>query len=79
MHYTGPVDDDSPSWKRAAFEVHCRNVRTVAHNIIGTEEYDGKFDITPYQEYLPNGSVCYSNLMSGEHAYTQAVRSLHQL
>ena len=74
VRYTGAVDADSPSWKRAEFTVHCRNARTVAHNIIGTEEFNGKFDITPYQEYLPDGSVCYSNLMSGEHAYTQAVR-----
>lgn len=45
--------------------------------MFGTEEFDGKFDITPYQEYLPNGSVCYSNVMSGEHAYKQAVRLIH--
>lgn len=74
VRYTGAVDEDSPSWKRAEFVVHCRNARTVTHNIIGTEEFNGKFDFTPYQEYLPDGSVCYSNLMSGEHAYTQAVR-----
>ena len=79
VRYTGAVNEDSPSWKRAEFVVHCRNARTVAHNIIGMEELDGKFDITPYQEYLPDGSVCYSNLMSGEHAYTQAVCFFHRL
>ena len=74
VRYTGPTDENSPSWKRAEYAVHCRHARKVIHNMFGTEEFDGKFDITPYQEYLPNGSVCYSNVMSGEHAYKQAVR-----
>ena len=59
--YIGPADDDSPSWKRAEFEVHCRNTHTVAHNIIGTEEFNGKFDVAPYQEYLPMG-VCVTQI-----------------
>ena len=77
MRYTGPTSEDSPSWKRADYVVHCRNAWKVIHNMFGTKEFDGKFDITLYQEYLPNGSVCYSNVMSGEHAYKQAVRLIH--
>ncbi|KAH9839788.1 uncharacterized protein C8Q71DRAFT_795095 [Rhodofomes roseus] len=74
LQYTGPVDDDSPSWKRGTFVVHCRNPRTVAHNISRNEEFDGKFDTTPYQEYCAPGAPRFSNVMSGLWAYKQATK-----
>ena len=77
VRYAGPTNEDSPLWKRADYIINCHNARKVIHNMFGTKEFNSKFDITPYQEYLPNGSVCYSNMMSGEHAYKQAVCLIH--
>ncbi|KAH9839919.1 uncharacterized protein C8Q71DRAFT_820987 [Rhodofomes roseus] len=72
LQYTGPVDDNSPSWKRATYTVHSRNPRTVAHNMAKNEEFDGKFDTTPYQEYSAPGALQFSNVLSGLWAYMQA-------
>ncbi|KAH9839287.1 uncharacterized protein C8Q71DRAFT_795564 [Rhodofomes roseus] len=72
IRYTGEVTPESPSWKRADYVVHNRNVRQVAHNMIGNEGFDGMFDTTPYQEYTAPGVTRFSNMMSGEFAYRQA-------
>ncbi|KAH9912325.1 uncharacterized protein B0H18DRAFT_1088486 [Fomitopsis serialis] len=72
VRYTGPIDEDSPSWKQAEYVVHCRNARQVAHNMIGNEDYNSKFDTTPYQEYPAAGVTRFSNVMSGQWAYKQA-------
>ncbi|TFY59764.1 hypothetical protein EVJ58_g5572 [Rhodofomes roseus] len=72
VRYTGDVTPDSPSWQRADYTVHCRNVRQVAHNMIGNEGFDDSFDTTPYQEYTAPGITRVSNMMSGQFAYRQA-------
>ncbi|KAH9918786.1 uncharacterized protein B0H18DRAFT_957786 [Fomitopsis serialis] len=74
VQYSGPVDEESPSWKRTEYVVHCRNSRQVAHNMIGNEDFTGQFDTTPYQEYITPGKVSFSNTMSGQWAYRQATK-----
>ncbi|KAH9906112.1 uncharacterized protein B0H18DRAFT_898855 [Fomitopsis serialis] len=79
VRYTGPIDEDSPSWKQADYTIHCRNARQVTHNMIGNEEYDSKFDTTPYQEYPVPGVTRFSNVMSGQYAYKQATKVAQDL
>ncbi|KAH9911207.1 uncharacterized protein B0H18DRAFT_1089328 [Fomitopsis serialis] len=74
FRYTGPVDKDSPSWKRTDYVVHCRNARQVARNMIGNEDFNGRFDTTPYQEYSAPNTTRFSNSMSGQWAYRQATK-----
>lgn len=76
LQYNGPLADDSPSWKRATYRVFCRNARTVAHNMLSSPDFDGRFDYSPFQEYLATGSRRYSNVMSGDWAYRKSVSSM---
>ncbi|KAH9930567.1 hypothetical protein B0H21DRAFT_781092 [Amylocystis lapponica] len=74
VRYGGPLTPDSPSWKRAEYHVHCRNTRTVAHNMLANKDFHNHFDYVPFQEYTAPDTTQFSNVMSGQWAYTQATR-----
>jgi Plavaka transposase len=73
VRYPGPATTNSPSWQCNTYEVHCRNVRDVVHNMLKNKDFDNKFDYVPFQEYKVPRTTQYSNLMSGQWAYTKAV------
>jgi hypothetical protein len=50
-----------------------RNVRDVLLEQLGTEQFDGEFNYTPYQQYNSKGKRMWSNLMSGSWAWKKAV------
>ena len=74
VRYTGPVTPNSPSWMRKTFIIYIRDTLEVVENLVASEDFKGKFDTTPYQEYLNDNCRVFSNLMSGQWAYKQAVR-----
>ncbi|KAF7791554.1 hypothetical protein EIP86_002570 [Pleurotus ostreatoroseus] len=74
LRYTGPTDDNSPTWKRTTYIVHCRNTETVAHNMLKNEEFKEFFDYVPFEEYDASGARRYSNLMSGKWAYRKSTQ-----
>ncbi|KAH9948897.1 hypothetical protein B0H21DRAFT_844257 [Amylocystis lapponica] len=74
VRYNGPVTPDSPSWKHAEYVIHCRNVQTVAHNMLANKDFDNHFDYIPFQEYVAPSVSRYSNIMSGQWAYKQATK-----
>ena len=77
MRYSGPVDRNSPSWMRTTYVVHLRDTLEVAAMMAANPDFDGAFDMVPYEETitLPSGArvrrVC--NLMSGQWASHKAV------
>lgn len=74
LRYDGPLDESAPSWKHATYQVHCRNTRVVAHNMLSSVDFDGKFDYTAYQEYMEGSEERrYSNVMSGDWAFKKSV------
>lgn len=76
LRYDGPLDENSPLWKHATYEVHCRNTQTVAHNMLSSAEFDGMFDYVAYQEYMEGSEERrYSNVMSGDWAFKKSVRN----
>lgn len=75
VRYEGPLTADAPSWKRATYRVYCRNTHTVAHNMLASPDFDRQFDYAAYEEYAPDGSRHYSNVMSGKWAYRKSVSS----
>lgn len=75
VRFNGEVTNESPSWKRQEYRIYCRNVCTVAHNMLSNTEFEKQFDYVPYEEYDTQGERVYSNLMSGKWAYKKAVRA----
>lgn len=73
FRYTGPVDEDSPSWKRQTYTIHTRDTFAVQANILRNQDFAGAFDYTPYEAYTQEGDRKWCNLMSSHWAWKQAV------
>ena len=78
VRYGGPIDDDSPEWKKTSYEVHTRNAQSVLRNMIQSVDFKDSFDYRPYAEYTKPGHRRWSHFMSGHWAWKEAVRvSMH--
>jgi hypothetical protein len=73
FHYDGHVDEDSPPWKKATYTSHTRNTFEVVKNMVESSEFRGKWDHTPIEEYTRGRERRYSNFMSGQWAWREAV------
>jgi hypothetical protein len=68
-----PAGDESPSWMTAEYEVWYRNPHEVVKNMLANTDFDGEMDSAPYRDYDANGDRQYSNFMSADWAWKQAV------
>lgn len=73
VKYAGPVDDDSPPWMLAEYEIHCRNTLEVVESMIASEDFRDAFHYKPYEEYTGPHWRRWSDLMSGYWCWKQAV------
>jgi hypothetical protein len=55
------------------YELNARDVLVTLEQQLGTTEFDGQFETTPYEEYDHTGHRVLSNLMSGYWANCEAV------
>lgn len=75
IRYQGPIPAGTPpKWMTETYELCTRNVRTVLHNQLATADFKDKFNYSPYRQFNGEGKRVWSNLMSGEWAWKQAVR-----
>jgi hypothetical protein len=61
------------------YELCCRDTRQVLHQQLATPEFKDKFDSVPYRQFNSTGKRVYSNLMSGDWAWDQAVVAIFSL
>jgi hypothetical protein len=74
FRYTGPKPAGTvPQWMQNVYELNTRDVLRVVELQLANPEFDGKFDYSPYKEYGPDGHRVWTNLMSGDWAYLEAV------
>lgn len=73
VRYTGPVNDNSPSWMHQVYTVHMRDTFAVQTNLLKNQDFAGAFDYVPYRAYSQDGRRHWSNLMSGQWSWKQAV------
>ncbi|PIL28280.1 hypothetical protein GSI_09568 [Ganoderma sinense ZZ0214-1] len=70
FRYSGPVDADSPSWKRKPHVIHLRNALEAVESMVASSDFKDAFDTRPYEEYIctPSGEKTrrFCNLMSGQ-------------
>jgi len=76
--YGGPQPENPPAWMTGVYEFNVRDSLAVLEALLASDEFDGHFDYVPYKEYDPSGNRIYSNLMSGQWAFTEAVCDLKQ-
>ncbi len=75
VRWMGPVTANSPDWKRKPFYVHTRNPLEVMEHLAANPDFNGAWHNRPFRQYNQDGTRVWSDAMSGEWAWKQAVRS----
>lgn len=74
IRYQGIIPSVSPpKWMTETYELCTRDSRTVLHNQLASLEFKGKTNFVPYQQFDGNGRRIWSNLMSADWSWKQAV------
>ena len=79
VKYNGPLpvgDVVVPTWMMTEHDVWCRDVRLLMRSQLANLDFDGEIDYTPLQIFGPTGKREWSNVMSGNWAWKQAVSDL---
>ena len=74
--YDGDIPENNPpSWMTKTFEVWYRNPLEILEAQIGNPDFDGEIDYAPKQVLGKNGKRQFTDLLSGDWAWEQAVYS----
>lgn len=73
--YKGDFPPDAPSWMTTEYEISYRDTLVCARHMVGNPDFAKEFDVAPYREYNASLTRRYTNLMSGDWAWEQAVRN----
>jgi len=65
-------ESNPPSWMTKEYRIWFRDPRKVIQAILANKDFDGEIDYSPHQIFV-NGKRKYSNFMSGDWAWRQAV------
>lgn len=73
FQYCGPMPPSPPKWMTQTYELYARDPRHVLQQQLSTPEFADHFTPIPYHQFKPDGERIFSNLMSGDWAWDQAV------
>ena len=74
VRYNGPLPQGTPpKWMTQTYELCMHNSRQVLHHQLSTSDFKDKINMTPYQQFDKTGQRSWSNLMSADWAWKQAV------
>jgi hypothetical protein len=74
LRYNGQKPDRNiPLWMEEEYELNTRDALEIVCSQISRSEFDGEFDYRPFKEFNPSNERVWSNLMSGEFAFNEAV------
>jgi hypothetical protein len=80
IRYKGPFPAGvPPKWMTETFELCARDSRVVLRHQLAPSEFKGSTNYVPYQQFDGEGRRVWSNLMSADWAWEQAVRFRHIL
>jgi hypothetical protein len=76
IRYTGPLPPGiPPKWMTQEYQLCTRDVRQLLHHQLGTSAFKDHVDYVPYRQFNHSGGRVWSNLMSGDWAWKQAVHT----
>lgn len=77
MTYDGEVPEhNAPSWMKNTYEVWFRNLLEVMEGQIGNPDFKGEIDYAPKQVLGKDGKRQFTDMMSGDWSWEQAVHLL---
>jgi hypothetical protein len=72
--YSGPIRPNPPAWMTETYELCTRDSRLLLHNQLATTDFVDTFNPKPYRQFDHTGDRMWSDLMSGDWAWNEAVR-----
>jgi Plavaka transposase len=79
FQYSGPLPTNPPKWMTEKYELCVRDTRQVIKNTLSTSDFANEFNPQPYRQFHSNDDRMYSNLLSGDWAWREAVSHLFLL
>ena len=74
VRYKGPLPAGTPpKWMMESYDLCMRDSRQVLHHQLAMSDFADKINITPYRQFDSEGKRLWSNLMSADWAWKQAV------
>ena len=77
FHYKGPLPPTPPLWMMRTYELCTRNTHQVLQQQFTNPNFKDKINYTPYMQFNQAGKRVWSNFMSGDWAWKQAVSDIH--
>lgn len=74
VKYSGEIPQDPPNWMSASYEVWFRDPLAVMEDQIGNRDFAKEIDYAPKQVFSMGSKRQFSDFMSGNWAWNQAVR-----
>ena len=71
--YNRPLPPNPPRWMTETYELCTRDSRVLLHHQLTTTNFKYKFNYKPYWQFNHKGDRVWSNLISGEWAWKEAV------
>jgi hypothetical protein len=73
VKYTGDIPENAPTWMTKEYDVWFRNPLEVMEPQIGNPDFDNEIDYAPKQVFGRNKKRQYTDFMSGQWPWDQAV------
>ncbi|KIY62588.1 hypothetical protein CYLTODRAFT_438856 [Cylindrobasidium torrendii FP15055 ss-10] len=71
FRYTGPLPPNPPKWMTDEYELITRDSLKVLRMQLACRDFDGHIHYSPYRQFKPDGTRVFSDLMSGDWAWSQ--------
>jgi hypothetical protein len=77
IQYEGPRPPGTPpKWMTETYSLCTRDARQVLGHQLATTQFKDQFNLAPYRQFDNKGQRVWSNLMSADWAWSQAVRTV---
>jgi Plavaka transposase len=74
IHYQGPCPPGTPpKWMTEMYQLCAQDSHTILHNQLVTSDFHKKINYVPYCQFNTSGECVWSNLMSADWSWSQAV------
>lgn len=71
--YNGPLPNNPPKWMLETYDLCTRDSRLLLHQQLATADFVDQINYTPYRQFQANGDRVWSNLLSADWSWSQAV------
>jgi hypothetical protein len=79
VQFSGEIPDDVPPWMNASYDVWFHDPLLVMEGQLGNKDFTSEIDIAPKRVFSKEGKHQFSDMMTSNWPWDQAVCSLHSL